>query len=138
MTNYQTLKYEEPRVIIVTDPRSDFQAIKEASYVNIPVIALCDSDSPLAYVDVAIPCNNRSTESISMVYWMIAREVRILRGELSKDEEWDVMVDLFYHKTLPTAEQKEAEEEEGAEGAEEKPAEVKEGEAEQTAETKNW
>lgn len=67
-----------------------------------------------------------------MVYWMIAREVRILRGELSKDEEWDVMVDLFYHKTLPTAEQKEAEEEEGAEGAEEKPAEAKEGEAEQS------
>ncbi|KAL4493091.1 hypothetical protein ABPG72_003176 [Tetrahymena utriculariae] len=138
LTNYQTLKYEEPRVIIVTDPRSDFQAIKEASYVNIPVIALCDSDSPLHYVDVVIPCNNRSTESISMIYWMIAREVKILRGELSKDEEWEVMVDLFYHKTLPTAEQKEAEEEEGVEGTEEKVAEVKEGEAEQNTDTKNW
>ncbi|EGR31098.1 hypothetical protein IMG5_118230 [Ichthyophthirius multifiliis] len=111
LTNYQTLKYEEPRVLIVTDPRTDYQAIQEASYVGIPVIALCDSDSPLHYVDVAIPCNNRSTESISMIYWLLAREVKILRGELDKNQAWEVMVDLFYHKTLPTHEEKQQVEE---------------------------
>jgi len=58
--------------------------------VNIPCIALCDSDSPLEYVDVCIPCNNRTTESISMIYWLIAREVRILREELKANENWDV------------------------------------------------
>ena len=61
----------------------------EASYVNIPCIALCDSDSPLEYIDVVIPCNNRSTESISMIYWLLAREVKILKGELKHDEPWD-------------------------------------------------
>ena len=53
--------------------------------MNIPCIALCDSDSPLDYVDIAIPCNNRSTESISMIYWMLAREVIILTKKLAKD-----------------------------------------------------
>ena len=39
-TNYITRSFKEPRLIIVTDPRVDHQAIREASYVNIPVIAL--------------------------------------------------------------------------------------------------
>jgi small subunit ribosomal protein SAe len=70
--------------LIVTDPRHDSQAVMEASYVNIPCIALCSTDSPLKFVDVVIPTNNRKTESISMVYWLLAREVMTLRGELGK------------------------------------------------------
>ncbi len=42
-TNYITRSFKEPRLIVVTDPRTDAQAIREASYVNIPVIALCDT-----------------------------------------------------------------------------------------------
>jgi small subunit ribosomal protein SAe len=56
----------------------------EASYVNIPCIALCSTDSPLKFVDIVIPTNNRLTKSIAMVYWLLAREVMILRGKLTK------------------------------------------------------
>merc|ERR1712050_695973 len=107
LTNHMTKQFKEPRLMVVVDTYADRKAIIEASYMNIPVIALTNSDSNLQYVDVAIPCNNKSTQSISMIFWLLAREVRVLNGELKKDEEWDVMVDLFYYKTVD--EQKEQE-----------------------------
>jgi small subunit ribosomal protein SAe len=102
LTNHQTKQFKEPRVIIVADPYADFKAIKEASYTNIPVIALCDSHNNLKFVDVVIPCNNNSTESISMIFWMLAREVLTLTGKIDQhDDDWnEVLVDLFYYKDV--------------------------------------
>ncbi|KAG5942856.1 structural constituent of ribosome [Claviceps monticola] len=115
-TNYITRSFKEPRLIIVTDPRTDAQAIKEASYVNIPVIALCDTDSSTEYVDVAIPTNNKGRHAIGTVWWLLAREVLRLRGTIpSRDAPWDVMPDLYFYRDPDTEAEEKAEEDKPAE-----------------------
>lgn len=121
-TNHSQAGFREPRLIIVTDPSIDHQAVREASYVNIPVIGLCDTDSATKYIDVVVPCNNRAPHSIGLIYWFLAREVQRLRGNLSRSEEWSVMPDLFFYRNLEEIrkqeeEERKAEEEANAEAA---------------------
>ena len=114
-TNQIQAKFQQPRLLIVTDPRTDHQAIDEASKVNIPVIAFCDTDAPLKNIDIAIPCNNRGRNSIGMMYWLLAREVLRLRGTIRRTVPWNVQVDLFFYRD-PDEASKNAEKE-GAQAA---------------------
>ena len=88
----------EPEVLIVSDPRADFQAVKEASSAGIPVVALCSTDNEFSGVDLVIPTNNKGRRALAVVYWLLARQVLREKGELAPDKDLPLTIEDFEAK----------------------------------------
>ncbi|XP_065174721.1 small ribosomal subunit protein uS2-like [Sycon ciliatum] len=108
-TNQIQKAFKEPRLLVVSDPRVDHQAVTESSYVGTPVIAFCNTDTSLRHIDIAIPCNNKGVHSIGLMWWMLAREVLRMRGTISRELPWEatVMPDLFFYRDPEEVEKEE-------------------------------
>jgi small subunit ribosomal protein S2 len=98
LSNPQYTKRIEPEVIVVSDPRADAQAVKEASKVGIPIIALCSTDNEFAGVDLVIPTNNKGRRALAVVFWLLARQVLRERGELAADKNPALTIEDFEAK----------------------------------------
>jgi len=81
LTNPSYEKFLEPDIVVLTDPLSDRQALKEALDSRIPIIALCDTFNETRNIDLVIPCNNKGRKSLALIYLLIAREILKNRGE---------------------------------------------------------
>ena len=90
LTNPNYAKFIEPKVLVVTDPRSDSQAIIEAKQIGIPVVALCDTENLLGNVDIVLPVNNKGRKAIALVYWLLARQMLREKGALGEDEDLEM------------------------------------------------
>jgi small subunit ribosomal protein S2 len=88
----------DPEVIVVSDPRADAQAVKEASRVGIPIVALCSTDNEFAGVDLVIPTNNKGRRALAVIFWLLARQVLRERGELSIDKDPTIPIEDFEAK----------------------------------------
>jgi small subunit ribosomal protein S2 len=80
LTNQNLSKYIEPRVLVVTDPIGDAQAVTEAVQTGVPIVALCDTNNMTGYIDFVIPTNNKGRKALSMVYYLLTKEMLRLRG----------------------------------------------------------
>jgi small subunit ribosomal protein S2 len=81
LTNPSYKKFIEPDVVLLVDPSSDYQALKEAVDSRIPVVALCDTSNETRNIDLVIPCNNKGKKSVDLVLWLLTREITKNRGE---------------------------------------------------------
>jgi len=85
----------EPDVIMVSDPRADSQAVREASSLGIPVVALCSTDNNFSNIDLVIPTNNKGRKALAVIYWLLARQVLRERGEIPPDGDIHFSIEDF-------------------------------------------
>ncbi len=95
LTNPILPTFFEPDVIMVTDPSADQQALREAVNIGIPVVALCDANNELKYVDLAIPANNKGRRSLALVFWLLTREYLKAANVITKDDEFKLELEEF-------------------------------------------
>jgi small subunit ribosomal protein S2 len=95
LTNPEMRYFIEPKVIILTDPAADAQALREAINIKIPVIAMCDSNNLTHNVDMVIPGNNKGRRSLALIYWLLSREILRIRGELGMSDDLEETIDDF-------------------------------------------
>jgi small subunit ribosomal protein S2 len=88
----------EPSIVVVSDPKADLQAVKEATAIGVPVVALCSTDNDFTDVDIAIPTNNKGRRALAVIFWLLARQVTRERGEIAPDKDVQFSIDDFEAK----------------------------------------
>jgi small subunit ribosomal protein S2 len=97
-TNPESKKFVEPQVVVVTDPDSDKQVLKEVEKTKAPVVAMCSTNNNLTTVDLVIPINNKGRKSLALAYYLLAREILKERGLIKKDEDFGKKLEDFEYK----------------------------------------
>ena len=105
LTNPSLSYYTEPSLIVISDPQVDQQAIIEATNAGIPVIGVSNTDNITSEIDLVIPANNRGRKAIATVYWLLARQILVERGELKENEEPKFQIEDFETKIVEVEEE---------------------------------
>jgi len=98
LTNPSLPYYIEPKLVLISDPQIDDQAVTEATNAGIPVIGAANTDNLTSKLDLVIPANNRGRKSLATIYWLLARQILIEKGELKEDEKMKYEIDDFETK----------------------------------------
>jgi small subunit ribosomal protein S2 len=99
LTNPEIQHYVEPKLLVVTDPTVDQQAVKEAALSGIPIIAICDTNTRVKRIDFVIPSNNKGKNSLALIYWILTKEVlKESNGRGGKKKEFNVPLEEFISK----------------------------------------
>jgi len=101
-TNTLEKSYREPKILLVADPIADRQAVREAARVGIPLIGVCDSHALTRNLDLIIPLNNKGKQSIALMFWLLAKQYLVEKGEMNESGELKETLDDFTSQIQPT------------------------------------
>ncbi len=90
LTNPNARSFMECDLLVITDPRADRQALREAKIAKIPVVSFCDTDNSMSNVDLCVPANNRGRKALALIFWLLTRSILLERGEIAKPEDFTI------------------------------------------------
>ncbi|MDG1223601.1 MAG: 30S ribosomal protein S2, partial [Candidatus Marinimicrobia bacterium] len=78
-----------PDAVVVVDSQYEATAIKEATSMNIPTVAIVDSNTDPNKIDFPIPANDDSLRTIQLIVGCIADSILEIKSA-NKDKKEDV------------------------------------------------
>ena len=79
-----------PDAVVIVDGQYEATAIKEAASMNIPIVALVDSNTDPNIVDFPIPANDDSLRTIQLIIGSIADSILEVKGQSKDKKESDI------------------------------------------------
>ncbi len=76
-----------PAALFIVDVKREHIAVKEAQKLNLPVFAICDTNSNPELVDFPIPANDDASKSISLIVSIIGKAIEEGLSERKVDKE---------------------------------------------------
>ncbi len=94
-----------PDAIYVVDPRKEAIAVAEANKLNVPVIAIVDTNCDPDVVDYIIPGNDDAIRAVKLITGVIANAV--LEGKQGEQQDLEDQEEVLEEEEQPTEEQTE-------------------------------
>ncbi|MFD2516248.1 30S ribosomal protein S2 [Pontibacter locisalis] len=76
-----------PAALFIVDVKREHIAVKEAHKLNLPVFAICDTNSNPEQVDYPIPANDDASKSVSLIVSIIGKAIEEGLSERKVDKE---------------------------------------------------
>ncbi|PRY16254.1 SSU ribosomal protein S2P [Pontibacter ummariensis] len=76
-----------PAALFVVDVKREHIAVKEAQKLNLPVFAICDTNSNPELVDFPIPANDDASKSVALIVSIVGKAIEEGLSERKVDKE---------------------------------------------------
>ena len=73
-----------PNALVVVDPTVEYNAVREANKLNIPVFAICDTNCNPDGIDYVIPGNDDATKSVKLIIGILNDAVVEAKGGIAE------------------------------------------------------
>jgi small subunit ribosomal protein S2 len=79
-----------PDIVVIVDQRREYNAVQECQKLDLPIVALLDTNCDPDLVDIPIPANDDAIRSIKLIVGKLADAIYEGRhGQLEADEDYE-------------------------------------------------